>query len=317
MNLYTEYANVVANKDYYIFASLGSENFKGLANPRSPTDEALREQDNILLSAKFIDIVLAQCTQNRTCKLPDALGRSLADIESFRSSPAASVSEGASYFANIANLDALVQSTFGIGIAGALVNKPSALQNLVSPGYLAIAKTWAAANSAVAIASFPPDPSRSPYLQRQIDDGSIGQNGFDYYYYWVAIKPIFRGGRLPGSSTDAAAELDLKLLLTEDESKVLDDATFLQAVTRRYRIWLLENKLLPISMSFCKISAAHPMCLSAGRLKQILGRVDILLNPAELRPKALPVSTTPPPVVAPPNPPKPPKDDYPDCHHRC
>lgn len=313
LNLEQEYGTILLNPSLYSFVSFGSPDASQAR--QTPVDEAAYVHDSIALSAKFLDLVLGQCARNRKCDLMTALAATLDEIRSHKT--VNGFHSGGDLALIDGPLDALLLTTLGFDIAKALVSTSTtkeskettdllltaSLRNLVRDVSLAESKIGRRVASAGDLAMLT-DPSK-PIVEAALEKGVLGQDGFDWYYYWLAMKPVFRGGSL-GGKTPVAAELDVRTIVKSgSKADVPDENKFLEAYQQAYQGWLFENRLFPISMSFCKVSAVHPMCLTSEKLKEIASRVPVRMPVASLRPLA-PDNTQPPPRTTPA--PKPPRD---------
>ncbi|MDX0849159.1 hypothetical protein GOD74_12120 [Sinorhizobium medicae] len=140
---------------------------------------------------------------------------------------------------------------------------------------------------------------------------------FALYYQLVAQLPPTTG-EIPYSTlidtTDEARKLPdgkLEVVKKDEAGNVLpiDDPRLTGPILRRgddaIRWWLVTERLLPISKSFCDEKYGHPMCFSFAELREIAETVtlnltfDLLVNPADF---------TPPPP--PPRPAPKPKQEY-------
>ncbi|BBO09235.1 hypothetical protein [Bradyrhizobium sp. TM102] len=320
INLYNEYQGIVSNPDFYSFVSFGD-----LKQSKTPIDDALDTQDTIVLSAKFLDIVLGQCALNRNCELQSALAKTLDQIKSIpRSSPLLTEAEAAIVRAR--PLDSLIQRTFGATAIAEILNSPDAGligDEVISPEYKEATKAMAASaalKDSDAKALSDKLSSDGQILQKKIQDGSIGRNGFDWYYYWLGLKPVFRGGKLPGSANNVEPELNLGSLVTVEESNAHpkdsggpNDDYIVGLAADRYRTWIFQYRFSPLSSSFCSISATHPMCMTSERLKSIAGQIPLRVSADFVRPAAPP---PPPPAPTPPPRKEPREPREPRCNPR-
>lgn len=303
MNLEKEYSRVLLNPSLYTFMSFGGDQSQ-------PVDQAADTHDAIMLSAKFLDLVLAQCASNRLCDLEAALAKTLDEL-SGRRDEAGLTSDSSSYFLRSQNLDLVLQTTVGLeNIAKVIGNaKPGARLPISEPLRLAAGfwlnnKFWLKTPAEASTASATIAPAGKKELD-QILEGKFGDNGFDWYYYWLATKPIFRGGKFANEPVEIPAELNVKMFVTVAESNAAKtDDDFLKIYRPRYQTWLFQNRLFPISLSFCQVSAVHPMCMTTDRLKQIAAQVPIRQPVATLRPDQPPPPPPPPPAAKPPREPR-------------
>ena len=114
----------------------------------------------------------------------------------------------------------------------------------------------------------------------------------DQYYFWLASRPFKISEINPKSFLFADAKAAYKPGVDPSDLKSLQDFA-----SREARQWILINRLMPVSESFCQESARHWMCSPPSHLRNIVDQVNIVIPPEYLKPEAPPAPTPAPTPV--------------------
>ncbi len=138
------------------------------------------------------------------------------------------------------------------------------------------------------------------------------------YYVWLASKPISKVELSSLWSLDYNDDKSLKGGVKSAGAPAGSPSPdeLVKYADAELRGWILRNRLLPISDSFCKKATKHPLCMTAEQLVNIVSTVRLNLDPQYLTP---PAGTPPPPRQLPaPEPPVGPPPYHDPCHgHPC